>query len=218
MAPVAHAHGSETSDSCALERMELGSGAWLEWWPRFLGESERPALAALRAELPLRSDSFTIFGRTVRVPRLIAWHGDPGCRYRYSGQTYEPAPWTPSLAHLRALLVARTGLPWNAVLANYYRDGRDSVGWHADDERELGPAHDDVAIASLTIGATRRFVMRARVGGERREFALGDGSLLVMRGSTQRHWRHALPKTAAVVGPRLNLTFRVITLTRPVDD
>jgi len=125
------------------------------------------------------------------------------------GQTYEPAPWTPGLAQIRGRLTERTGLPWNAVLANYYRDGSDSVGWHADDERELGPARDDVAIASLSLGATRRFAMR-REDGERREFALGDGSLLVMRGRTQQHWRHTLPKTAARVGPRLNLTFRVI--------
>jgi alkylated DNA repair dioxygenase AlkB len=212
MARIAHRAGdaSGTAGSGISEQIKLGLGAWLEWWPRFLAPAERPSAQTLAAELPLRSDTFTIFGRTVRVPRLIAWHGDPGCRYRYSGQTYEPAPWTPGLARLRALLVARTGLPWNAVLANYYRDGDDSVGWHADDERELGPTRDDVAIASLSLGATRRFVMRARAGGERREFALGDGSLLVMRGSTQRHWRHALPKTTAPVGPRLNLTFRVI--------
>jgi alkylated DNA repair dioxygenase AlkB len=200
MAPVAH----------APEQIELGQGSWLEWWPRFLAPADTPRAQDFAAELPLRADTFTMFGRTVRVPRLVAWHGDPGCRYRYSGQTYEPAPWTPGLAQIRARLVARTGIPWNAVLANYYRDGSDSVGWHADDERELGPTKDDVAIASLSLGATRRFVMRHRASGERRAFELWDGSLLVMRGRTQAHWRHALPKTAAAVAPRLNLTFRVI--------
>jgi len=208
MAPVAHARRRGTVDS-APERIDLGDGAWLEWWPRFLALEERPGAEALAAELPLRTDTFSMFGRTVRVPRLIAWHGDPGCRYRYSGQTYEPAPWTPGLAQIRARLTERTGLPWNAVLANYYRDGSDSVGWHSDDEHELGPDRDDIAIASLSLGATRRFVMRHETGG-RRELALADGSLLVMRGTTQRHWRHALPKTAERVGPRLNLTFRVI--------
>ena len=209
MAGIAHS-ASETGGSAAPERILLGDGAWLEWWPHFLAPAERPGAEALAAELPLRTDTFTLFGRTVRVPRLVAWHGDPGCRYRYSGQTYEPASWTPGLAGIRALLVARTGLPWNAVLANYYRDGSDSVGWHSDDERELGPARDDVAIASLSLGATRRFAMRHRASGERRALDLTDGSLLVMRGTTQQHWRHALPKTAARVGPRLNLTFRVI--------
>jgi alkylated DNA repair dioxygenase AlkB len=209
MARVAHVHTSGTGGSTAPERIDLGGGAWLEWWPGFLTASERPSAEALAAELPLRTDTFAMFGRTVRVPRLISWHGDPDCRYRYSGQTYEPVPWTSGLAGIRELLCARTGLPWNAVLANYYRDGSDSVGWHSDDERELGPARDDVAIASLSLGATRRFTMRHETG-ERRAFALTDGSLLVMRGTTQQQWRHALPKTAAVVGPRLNLTFRII--------
>jgi alkylated DNA repair dioxygenase AlkB len=214
MAPVVHAR--ETRGSESPERIDLGAGAWLDWWPRFLAPPERPRVAALAAELPLRTDTFTMFGRSVRVPRLISWHGDPGCRYRYSGQTYEPAPWTPGLASIRAVLCARTGLAWNAVLANYYRDGSDSVGWHSDDERELGPARDDIAIASLSLGATRRFVMR-RETGERRAFALADGSLLVMRGTTQQQWRHALPKTAVPVGPRLNLTFRVISVREPTE-
>jgi alkylated DNA repair dioxygenase AlkB len=208
MPPVAHTEAARSE--AAPERIELGLASWLEWWPRFLAAAETPRAQDLAAELPLRADTFTMFGRTVRVPRLVAWHGDPGCRYRYSGQTYEPALWTPGLAQIRAQLVARTGIAWNAVLANYYRDGSDSVGWHADDERELGPTKDDVAIASLSLGATRRFVMRHRTGGERSAFELGDGSLLVMRGRTQQHWRHALPKTAAAVAPRLNLTFRVI--------
>jgi len=192
------------------QRIELGAGSWLEWWPSFFAGEERPSADALAAELPLRADTFTMFGRTVPVPRLISWHGDPGCRYRYSSQTYEPAPWTPGLARVRDELAARTGLAFNAVLANYYRDGRDSVGWHSDDERELGPARDDIAIASVSLGATRRFEMRHRANGDRRTFELEDGSLLLMRGATQQHWRHALPKTAAVVGPRLNLTFRII--------
>jgi alkylated DNA repair dioxygenase AlkB len=194
----------------APERIDLGERAWLEWWPRFLAAEERPDARALAAELPLRADTFTLFGRTVPVPRLVAWHGDPGCRYRYSGQTYAPQPWTPTLARLRQTLSARTGVPLNAALANYYRDGRDSVGWHSDDERELGPTPEDVAIVSLSLGATRRFVMRHRESGERREFELGDGSLLAMRGATQRLWRHTLPKTRTEVGPRLNLTFRVV--------
>ncbi len=192
------------------ERIDLGEGAWLEWWPDFLAPGERPDAETLARELPLRADTFTLFGRTVPVPRLIAWHGDPGCRYRYSGQTYEPAPWTPTLARLRDVLTARTHVAFNGVLANYYRDGRDSMGWHADDERELGPAADDVAVASLSLGAPRRFALRHRKTRERREFALGDGNLLVMRGTTQRHWQHALPKTRKELEPRLNLTFRVV--------
>lgn len=194
----------------AAQRIALGEGAWLEWWSAFLAPDERPEAAALAATLALRADRFTLFGRSVAVPRLVAYHGDPGCAYRYSGQTYEPAAWTPGLARLRALLEHRTGLRYTGVLANFYRDGRDSVGWHADDERELGPHPDDVAIASLSLGATRRFVLRHRTSGARRALALADGSLLVMRGRTQRDWRHALPKTRAPVGARLNLSFRVV--------
>ena len=195
----------------APQRIELGEGCWLEWWPDFLGARADDRLQDWVDELPLRADRFSIFGRSVAVPRLVAWVGDPGCRYRYSGQTYEPAAWTPRLTRLRRLLSKRVGLAWNGVLANYYRDGRDSVGWHADDERELGPAPDDVAIASLSLGAVRRFRMRPKCGEGGRELRLPHGSLLVMRGLTQRHWQHCLPKTRAGVGPRLNLSFRVVS-------
>lgn len=196
------------------EHLDLGDGAWLLWWPRFLPPGERPRLDALCSELPLREDRFRIFGRSVAVPRLVSWHGDPGCRYRYSGQTYEPQPWTPTLSRLRRALVERTELGWNAVLANYYRDGKDSVGWHADDERELGPVAGDIAIASLSLGAERRFVMRRPGSRQRQTFTLGDGSLLLMRGQTQQHWQHSLPKTSRPVGPRLNLSFRIVLTAR----
>ena len=197
--------------SASKERLDLGDGAWLEWWPRFLAAAETPPLEDLVSELPLRADRFQIFGRSVPVPRLVAWLGDPGCRYRYSGQTYEPQPWTPHVARLRDTLRSRTGLDWNAALANYYRDGADAQGWHSDDERELGPAPpDDVAIASLSLGAERRFRMRRRDRGERHDWVLPHASLLVMRGATQRYWQHCLPRTQRPVGPRLNLSFRVV--------
>jgi alkylated DNA repair dioxygenase AlkB len=96
------------------------------------------------------------------------------------------------------------------MLANLYRDGRDSVGWHADAEPELGPSRDDIAIASLSLGAARRFVLKHRRTGELRSYELGDGALLVMSGRTQLDWVHALPKTRRPAGPRINLTFRVI--------
>src|SRR6202008_3998715 len=113
MTRVVHARTGGT-DALAPERIELGEGAWIDWWPCFLAPAQRPRAEVLAAELPLRTDTFSMFGRTVRVPRLISWHGDPGCRYRYSGQTYEPAPWTPGLARLREHLCERTGVPWNA--------------------------------------------------------------------------------------------------------
>lgn len=162
-------------------------------------------------ELPLHGEDIVLFGRRVPVPRQIAYHGDPGTAYRYSGTLHRPRPWTPTLARVRAALRELTGVPFNAVLANHYRDGRDAMGYHADDEPELGPAPDDVAVASLSFGARRRFLLRARRDGGLRRFELGGGDLLVMRGRTQEQYRHALPRTRRAVGPRLNLTFRVVT-------
>jgi alkylated DNA repair dioxygenase AlkB len=147
----------------------------------------------------------------VAEPGLTAWHGDPGCTYRYSGRLFEPNPFTAELRALRERLREFLGHDFNTVLANLYRDGRDSMGWHSDDERELGPrAPDDVVIASVSLGASRRFVLRhRRRPAERHAFALGGGDLLVMGGTTQRRWQHAVPKTSVPVGPRLNLTFRI---------
>lgn len=142
------------------------------------------------------------FGRRVPLPRLTAWYGQ--IAYRYSGVVHPAAPWPAVIDELQQE-VARVVPPPNAVLANLYRDGRDSVGWHADDDPELGP---QPVIASLNFGATRRFVLRRRSEGERVTFDLPHGSLLVMSGECQHRWQHAVPKTAGVVGPRVNLTFR----------
>jgi len=165
--------------------------------------------AALRDGVDWRQESIFIAGQMRLVPRLVAWHGDAGARYRYSGVTHEPRPWTPLLAELRDRARALAGARFNSVLLNHYRDGADGMGWHADDEPELGPAP---VIASLSFGAPRRFCFRRKPGlaPARFEIALGHGSCLVMRGDSQRDWLHALPKTKRPVGPRINLTFRVI--------
>lgn len=192
------------------QRIDLAGGGWIEVWPRLVGD-DRAWLARLRDELPLGSEEYVIGGRTVTAPRLVSWHGDEGTAYAYSGVRHAPAPWTPGLAEMRALVQATTGLTFNAVLANYYRDGRDSMGWHADAEPEIGPTPDDRWIASLSLGAPRRFLVRHRKRpSDQHELALGDGALLVMRGTTQQHYRHSVPKTTRPVGPRLNLTFRHI--------
>lgn len=145
-------------------------------------------------------------GRQVLQPRLTAWYGDAA--YTYSGVTLEPLPWTPLLAMLRDRLIADVGERFNSVLCNLYRTGADSMGLHADDERELGP---NPVIASVSVGATRRLVLRHK----RRKAApvildLTSGSLLVMGPATQTFWRHAVPKDPRVVAPRVNLTFRRI--------
>ncbi len=142
------------------------------------------------------------------MPRLTAWFADAGLAYTYSGLALSPTPLPPSLDQLRARLQAATRLTFNSVLANRYRDGRDKMGWHADDELELG---DEIHIASISLGASRTFRLRAKEGGRRGlDIELAHGSLLVMRHPTQRHWEHCLPARAGVRNPRVNLTFRRI--------
>lgn len=174
----------------------------------FSAEQADALLAALLREIPWEQHRLRLFGREVDAPRLSCWIGDPGAVYVYSRTRFEPRAWPPALAAIRDHLLTRFDLRFNSVLANLYRDGRDSMGWHSDDEPELGR---EPAIASLSFGAVRRFRLRLR---ETRRVAgtidLAHGSLLVMRGATQRLYQHDLPKTSAGVGPRVNLTFRTI--------
>ena len=170
------------------------------------GESHR-LFTELRRDVDWRQEEIVIFGTRRRVPRLVAWHGDAYARYTYSGVAHEPEPWTRALRRVRERVRRFTGVHFNAVLLNLYRDGRDGMGWHADDEPELGVRP---VIASLSLGATRRFVLRRKDGCDKRELPLTHGSLLLMEGDTQANWQHALPKTAAATGLRVNLTFRRI--------
>lgn len=185
------------------------AGAELAFEPAFLDLHEaHDAFAALRAEVPWERHRMRLFGRELEMPRLSCWIGDPGAAYAYSGTRFEPRAWTRALARLRPRVEATAGTRFDSVLANLYRDGRDAMGWHADDEPELGA---EPVIASLSLGAARRFVLRRRNDrSARHEMLLGPGSLLVMRGTTQTYWQHALPRTARPVGERINLTFRSV--------
>ena len=150
-----------------------------------------------------------IRGREVASPRLSAWYGDPDAHYRYSGLSLEPRPWLPPILELKTKVEAACDAPFNSVLLNLYRDGADSMGWHSDDEPELG---ERPVIASLSLGATRRFRLRHRLRKDLDPVAidLESGSLLIMQGDTQRFWKHQIPKTKRTVEPRINLTFRSI--------
>jgi alkylated DNA repair dioxygenase AlkB len=192
----------------------LGDGAFIELVPGFVAE-DAELLARLTETLPLAVETIRIFGRDVATPRLTSWHGDPGCSYAYSGRRFEPHPWTTELRVLRERLRAHTGIDFNSVLANHYRDGSDSMGAHADNEAELGPTRDDIRVASISLGARRAFVLRPRRAGVTRRAMLGQGDLLLMGGTTQRHYVHEVPKTRQPIGPRLNLTFRVIRRSWP---
>ncbi len=161
---------------------------------------------ALFTGIAWHQDRIRIHGRVLPVPRLTAWHGDGDRVYSYSGIDLDPHPWNAPLLEIKhAVERAVGGWTANSVLLNLYRDGRDSVAWHADDEPELGP---EPVIASVSLGATRRFHMRHRSLDERLNVELHHASLLVMQGPTQHHWMHQVPKTARPCGPRINLTFR----------
>ena len=174
-----------------------------------LGVPPEGLLRELVDATPWRCDPITLWGKTYPQPRLVAWYGDPGLRYTYSRITLETTPWTDTLAQVRARVEALSGCAFNSVLLNYYRDGRDSMGFHADDEPELG---NEPVIASLSLGAERTLVFRHRHRKDLPDarIALPSGSLLLMRGLTQHNWKHGIRKTAKPCGPRLNLTFRRI--------
>ncbi|MFC0676885.1 alpha-ketoglutarate-dependent dioxygenase AlkB [Lysobacter korlensis] len=188
-------------------------GADLAFDARWLPADEADALLALlRGTIPWEVHRIRLFGREHPAPRLSCWIGDPQASYRYSGTRFEPRPWPDALQPLRMRLERELGIGFNSVLANLYRGGSDAMGWHSDDERELG---ETPVIASLSLGATRRFVLKHRTDADRRlALELPHGSLLVMAGQTQRHYRHALPRTARTVGERLNLTFRHVEAVR----
>ena len=167
--------------------------------------SNAEVFARLLDETAWRQESVVVYGKRHPQPRLTAWHGEAG--YTYSGLHLAPLPMTPLLAQLRSAVEAATGHRYNSVLLNYYRDGADSMGMHSDDEPELGP---HPAIASLSYGATRSFVLRHKRTGRTLKFDLADGNLLLMAGALQQNWLHGINKTAKPTGPRLNLTFRYI--------
>jgi alkylated DNA repair dioxygenase AlkB len=160
-------------------------------------------LDVLMDSIAWRQEEAAIMGRRVAIPRLTAWHGEAG--YVYSGIRMSPMSWNAPLLELKAVAEACTGEPFNSVLLNLYRDGRDSVSWHADNEPGLGR---NPVIASISLGATRRFQLKHRRRAERVAIDLHHGSCLIMAGATQHHWLHQLPKTARPIGPRINLTFR----------
>jgi alkylated DNA repair dioxygenase AlkB len=192
----------------ALKSIDL-AGAELAFDDGWMAKSEADALfAGLRHAIPWEVHRIRLFGRDVDSPRLSCWIGDPGTGYTYSGAHFDPNPWPIALRAIRARLAGELCIDFNSVLANLYRDGHDSMGWHSDDEPELGA---QPVIASLSLGATRRFVLKHR-SDPPRKFALElpHGSLLLMRGASQANYRHALPRTAKPVGSRINLTFRSI--------
>ncbi|GAB3780919.1 alpha-ketoglutarate-dependent dioxygenase AlkB family protein [Dyella agri] len=184
-------------------------------WPHWLDRDEADALfAELREAIAWENHRIRLFGRELASPRLSCWIGDPGAAYTYSRTRFEPRPWPAALAGLRERIEQACAARFNSVLANLYRDGNDAMGWHSDDEPELGA---QPVIASLSLGAERRFRFRRRRArgepaqpGDLCTLPLPHGSLLRMAGSTQRLYRHDLPRMLGLAAPRINLTFRCI--------
>jgi alkylated DNA repair dioxygenase AlkB len=184
--------------------LDLLDGGKLAYDEAFYARDRADGLfAELKIQTPWRQEQ----SRLGFFPRLTAWYADSGLTYSYSGVTHHGLPWTPTLTAIRRAVEAAAGAPFNSLLLNRYRDGNDSIGYHADDEPELGV---NPVIASLSLGAVRRFVLKHGKSGEKLAFELAHGSLLIMAGACQHHWRHAVPKTKTVVGERINLTFRNI--------
>jgi alkylated DNA repair dioxygenase AlkB len=175
--------------------------------PIFTPSEANAYLQSLLETIPWKSDEVVIFGKPIVTARKIAWYGDRKFDYRYSGRTRTARLWTPELRKIKEVVEQHAGITYNSCLLNLYADGSQGMGWHSDDERELDP---DSNIASVSFGAERRFDFRHKKSREKISLMLAHGSLLVMRGFTQTHWQHQIPKTTKVTSPRINLTFRRI--------
>lgn len=173
----------------------------------FSAEASDGLFEALREQIAWRQEKITLYGRQHDQPRLIAWYGDPAHRYTYSGLELQPMPWIDPLLQIRHRVEQLSDATFNSVLLNLYRNGSDSVAWHADDELELGR---NPVIASVSFGQSRVFRMKHKRTKEGRQLLLEHGSCLLMSGTTQHCWLHQIAKSKRPMGARINLTFRKI--------
>ena len=202
-------HNHSQSDLFGASKIDLDlQDAQISYIADFLQSSTASDLFSIfQDSMPWQQDELQIFGKKVLAPRLTVWIGESWMTYSYSNHTLIPKPWTPELKLLKDELERRTQQSFNSVLLNYYRDGRDSNGWHSDDEPELGK---NPVIASISLGGARDFRLRHKQGlQENVSIALEHGSLLLMQGDTQSFWQHQIPKRAYAEA-RINLTFRTI--------
>lgn len=193
-----------------MEKLNLLSqNGEVYYFPEFIGESESKIyLKKFTDEILWRQEPIKIMGKEIMQPRLTAWYGDPDKPGKYSGISMIPIPWNSLLLSLKLIIEEKTGIQFTSVLLNLYRDGKDSMGWHRDNEKELGP---EPTIASVSFGQTRKFQFRDyKEKNALVDIALTSGSLLIMNGKTNHYWEHRIPKTTKLLGPRINLTFRKI--------
>ena len=189
----------------SVQNIELQDGELL-YIANFLDfEQGWQILESCKNEIKWEQARLKIYGKEVLSPRLSAWYGDKNIAYRYSGTTFYAREWTETLLKIKNRIEIAAASEFNSVLLNLYRDGNDSMGWHADDEPELGK---NPIIASLSLGDSRIFQLKHKTTKEKKELELTHGSLLIMKGSLQQHWKHQIPKTKQPKTERLNMTFR----------
>ena len=173
----------------------------------FTSAESNALLESFISKLPWESMTIKMFGRDTKIPRLQCWIGDEGCEYRYSGKQLNRQIWNQDLTMIRKKIFKELKIDFNSVLANYYRDGKDSMGWHSDDEKELGP---NPTIASISFGSKRDLVFRNKISKKTLTIPQTNGCLILIDGETQKNWQHSIKKTQKIIGPRINLTFRNI--------
>ena len=179
------------------------------YFAHFFDKKEADAIfRQLAKDIPWQQDEIQVFGKIHPQPRLTALFGNEGKPYSYSNIKMQPYPWTLLLQKIKSYVESVSDTNFTTVLLNQYRDGKDSNGWHADNEKELG---SNPVIASVSFGAERIFQLKHNsISGLKQNIILEHGSLLLMKGTTQHFWKHQIPKTSKTIGPRINLTFRVI--------
>lgn len=184
------------------------SNGWLVWDPDFLTSDESDSLMEyFLNNLNWQGGEIKLFGKKHEIPRRQVMFADDGFHYSYSGKQLKINPWDLKVYSIKKRIEDEFGVEFNACLANLYRDGQDSNGWHADNEKELG---ENPIIASVSFGITRKFQLKHITSNERKTIELSHGSLLIMGGEMQHHWKHQVPKTKKVNQARVNLTFRKI--------
>ena len=183
--------------------------AVIEYYPNFFEEAQaKEFFDKLYHEIPWQQDAITVFGKTHPQPRLTALFGNEGKPYSYSNIVMQPHSWNPLLMFIKNKIEEICNENFTTILLNLYRNGKDSNGWHADNERELGR---NPVIASVSFGSERSFHLQHNsIADAKLKITLGNGSLLLMKGETQHYWKHQIPKTSKEINPRINLTFRII--------
>ncbi len=203
-------HDPDTLDQSDMNAAE--SAAIVAYCPDFLSPSRQQSIMTELLDLDSwQQEELMMYGRPVRVPRRVSYHGDAGAAYNYSGLNHQPNPWSRLAHRLCHDINELTGLQFNSVLINHYRNGEDYMGWHSDSERELGP---EPVIASVSLGCERRFRFRSKANRRHvLDMWLDPGSLLLMSPAVQKNWQHMLPRARGLKTERINMTFRhVVTV------